>query len=238
VNTATAIRTDMDILEEFALAAEDFVEVEDGPTVKAFRRAFVAIRKAVEIARQEEQAAAYWTKKVNDWASWSRMPESDLKRRAAHLMVGDFEDPDTAFDFLTCPPLDGPSLTTLSTGGRSPSNAYEVFAATRRGGRRLEVEFAEFGGPVERYTYRLRMLRGLGESRSKIYRWRQLNCGFRLLNSEADTAECPTYNAIPGPDLSEQPTLILISNSKSKCISRYGIQNTAYDFHGHVRDGP
>jgi hypothetical protein len=238
VNIATAMRTDRDILDDFAIAAEDFGEVDDGPTVKAFRTAFVAIRKAVEVARQEEQAAAYWTKKVNDWTSWSRMPESDLKRRAARLLVGGFEDSDTAFDFLTCPPLDGPTLTTLSTGGRSPSNAYEVFAATRRGGRRWEAELAELGGPVERYTYRLRMLRGLGESRSKIYRWRQLNCRFRLLNSDIETAECQTYNGIPGPDMSEQPTLVLISNSKSKCISIHGIQNTSCDFHGHVRDGP
>jgi hypothetical protein len=238
VNTATAIRTDMYIIDEFSLATKDFEEVDDGPTVKAFRVAFAAIVRAVEVARQEEQAAAYWTKKVNDWASWSRMPESDMKCRAARLLVGDFEDPDTAFDFLTCPPLDGPALTLLSTGGRSPSNAYEVFASTRRGGRRWEAELAELGGPVERYTYRLRMLRGLGESRSKIYRWRQLNCGFRLLNSDIETAECPMYNAIPGPDLSDQPTIVSISNAKSKCISRHGIQNTACDFHGHVRDGP
>jgi hypothetical protein len=234
----TAMLTDRDILDDFALAAEDFGEVDDGPTVKAFRRAFVAIRKAVEVARQEEQAAAYWTKKINDWASWARMPESDLKHRAARLLVGDFEDSDTAFDFLTCPSLDGPTLALLSTGGRSPSNAYEVFASTRRGGRGEEAELAELGGPVERYTYRLRMLRGLGESRSKIYRWRQLNCGFRLLKSDASIAECPTYNALPGPDMSEQPTLVLISNAKSKCISSQVIMNTACDFYGHVRDGP
>jgi hypothetical protein len=237
--TSTAeTRVERDLLDDFALAVSDFNEVDDGPTVKAFRRAFSSIRKAVEIARQEEQAAAYWTKKVNDWVSWARMPESDLKYRAARLLVGGFEDSHTAFDFLTCPPLDGPTLALLSTGGRSPSNAYEVFASTRRGGRGEEAELAELGGPVERYTYRLRMLRGLGESRSKIYRWRQLNCGFRLLESDAGIVECPTYNALPGPDMSDQPALILILNAKSKCISSHGIMNTACDFYGHVRDGP
>jgi hypothetical protein len=238
LNTATAMRTDRDILDDFALAAEDFFDIDDGPTVKAFNRAFAAIKCAVDVARQEEQAAAYWTKKVNDWVSWSRMPESDLKYRAARLLVGDFEDSDTAFDFLTCPSLDGQTLALLSTGGRSPSNAYEVFASTRRGGRGEEAELAEFGGPVERYTYRLRMLRGLGESRSKIYRWRQLKCGFRLLNRDLEVSDCPTYNELPGPDMSEQPTLVLISNAKSKYISIHGIQNTSCDFHGHVRDGP
>lgn len=238
MNTATAMRASSNLLDDFALAAEDFDGVDEGPTVKAFRRAFAAIRKAVEVARHEEQAAAYWTKKVNDWASWARMPESDLKRRAARLLVGDFEDSDTAFDFLTCPPLDGPTLALLYTGGRSPSNAYEVFASTRRGGRGEEAELAELGGPVERYTYRLRMLRGLGESRSKIYRWRQLNCGFRLLNRDIEVSECPTYDALPGPDLSEQPVIVLISDAKSKRISSHGVMNTACDFYGHVRDGP
>lgn len=205
MNTAPATRPDDDLLDDFALAAMDFDGHDEGPVAKALTKAVKAMREAVELARQEEQAAAWWTKKVNDWVTWSRMPEGKTRRRAAALVCGDFDDIPTAIDFLTCPPLDGLSLLSLSDGGRTPTNAYEAFAAHRRGALAMELELAESRGPVERYTYRLRMLRGLGESRTKIYRWRSLagRCGFRLLNKSADTPrEAPSgiqiITAAPG----------------------------------------
>jgi hypothetical protein len=187
--TTRLAHLDEDLLDDFALAAMDFDGIEEGPVAKMLRKAFSAILEAVEIARQEEQAASWWTKKINDWVAWSRIKKEKTRRSAASLICRDFDDFQTAIDFLMCPPLDSLSLLSLSNGGRIPTNAYEVFAARRRGALAMELELAESRGPVEMYTYRLRMLRGLGESRTKIYRWRSLadRCGFRLLNKSADT---------------------------------------------------
>ena len=230
MNTAPATRPSDDLLDDFALAAMDFDGLDEGPAAKALRKAFSAIREAVKIARQEEQAAAWWTKKVNDWVAWSRIKKQKTRRRAASLICRDFDDIPTAIDFLTCPPLDSLSLLSLSDGGRIPTNAYEAFAARRRGGLAEELELAESRGPVERYTYRLRMLRGLGESRTKIYRWRSLaaRCGFRLLNKSADTPR-------------EAPSGIQIK--PLACIRRAttsGVSNDALSSDGmaRVRDGP
>lgn len=180
---------DQSLLDDFALAATDFCDIENSAAVRAINIAIDAMRNAIEIARCEEQKAAYWTKKVNDWVSWSHMPEGNTRRRAAALVCGDFQDVPTAIDFLSCPPLDGLAILELSSGGRIPTNAYEIFASRRRGGLATEMEIAEISGPVERYTYRLRMLRNLGESRSKIYQWRRMarKCRFRLLNKPVGT---------------------------------------------------
>jgi len=230
MNTAPAMRQDDGLLDDFALAAMDFDGLDEGPAAKALRKAFGAIREAVEIARQEEQAAAWWTKKVNDWVTWSRIKKPKTRRRAASLICRDFDDIPTAIDFLTCPPLDSLSLLSLSDGGRIPTNAYEAFAARRRGGLAEEIELAESRGPVERYTYRLRMLRGLGESRTKIYRWRSLagRCGFRLLNKSADTPR-------------EAPLGIQIKPLvRVRRATTSGVSNDALSSDGlaRVRDGP
>jgi hypothetical protein len=230
MNTAPAMRPDDDLLDDFALAAMDFKNIDEGPAAKALRKAFEAMREAVEIARQEELAAAWWTKKVNDWVAWSRIKKPKTRRRAASLICRDFEDVPAAIDFLTCPPLDSLSLLSLSDGGRPPTNAYEAFAARRRGALAMELELAESRGPVERYTYRLRMLRGLGESRTKIYRWRSLvsRCGFRLLNKSADTPQ-------------EAPLGIQIKPlARVRRATTSGVNNDALSSDGmaRARDGP
>ena len=230
MNTAPATRSDDELLDDFALAAMDFDGLNEGPAAKALRKAFSAIRQAVEIARQEEQAAAWWTKKINDWVAWSRIKKQKTRRRAASLICRDFDDIPTAIDFLTCPPLDGLFLLSLSNGGRTPTNAYEAFAARRRGALAMELELAESRGPVERYTYRLRMLRGLGESRTRVYRWRSLaaRCGFRLINKSADTPR-------------EAPSGIQIKPlARVRRAATSGVNNDALSSDGlaRVRDGP
>jgi hypothetical protein len=230
MNAAPAMRPSDELLDDFALAAMDFEDAGEGPAAKALRKAFNAIREAVEIARQEEQAAAWWTKKINDWVAWSRIKKQKTRRRAASLICRDFEDIPAAIDFLTCPPLDSLSLLSLSDGGRPPTNAYEAFAARRRGALAMELELAESRGPVERYTYRLRMLRGLGESRTKIYRWRSFagRCGFRLLNKSTDTPR-------------EAPSGIQIKPlARIRRVTTPGVNNDALSSDGmaRARDGP
>jgi hypothetical protein len=229
MNTASAMRPDDELLDDFALAAMDFENVDGGPAAKSLRKAFNAMREAVEMARQEEQAAAWWTKRIADWAEWSRMSDGRTKERAAALLVGDFDDIKTAIDFLTCPPLDSLSLLSLSDGGRIPTNAYEAFAASLRGGRAGEMEIAESSGPVERYTYRLRMLRNEGESRSAVYRWRRLGqrCGFRLLKKHQSVEMAPSR-------------LPIIPAARRNAATMSGVNHDAMARHSMVRrrDGP
>jgi hypothetical protein len=229
MNTAPAMRPDDELLDDFALAAMDFENVDGGPAAKALRKAFNAMREAVEIARQEEQEAAWWTKKVNDWVAWSRIKKEKTRRRASSLICRDFDDIPTAIDFLTCPPLDSLSLLSLSDGGRIPTNAYEAFAASLRGGRAGEMEIAESNGPVERYTYRLRMLRNEGESRSAVYRWRRLGqrCGFRLLKKHQSVEMAPSR-------------LPIIPAARRNAAAMSGVNHDAMARHSMVRrrDGP
>ena len=206
--TGGAVDTGAGWIADLLCALVDVNGAADTAVKKAFRAFEKASMELIAARNQLARHAEIADRAVTVTSVLTQMKifdgDNSVKPALVELFASQFEDPEKARGFLSCPPLSDSDVEQLVSGVRSPTNAYERFASSLKS-RALREELckAESQGPVERFTYRAMKL--TDESRRRIREARGNDLGENLFALETIRKEPHRMDVTGGTGLELAP---------------------------------
>lgn len=160
ISNGKHVNVDWDVVAKALCVLIDYDESKGSEVCRRINMLKQPLSDLVEVAERDEKSARFWCTKVAEWKWWIAIDDNEAKPDPVSLCC-DFDDPEIAADFLSCPPLSEAKCARLFTGVDTPGNAYERHvAATKHPGRQNEIMMSEISGPHKRVIYRLCVLHG------------------------------------------------------------------------------